>query len=162
MDTLMHSARTHAKPSRLKPPLRDLLGFILRYHGKHGFAPTYREMAAFAGRSTSVVYQRVERLEQLGYLTVVAEVARGIVLSGLAGQRPKQYRVEERTAGGQCVFLSEPTSQAEARAQLTQRALDYGIHQNCIAYADLGRYDRLEFRSMGGKLVATLEVKRAE
>lgn len=54
---------------------------IADYHLRHGYAPTFRELMATCGlSSTSVAEYHVSRLEAAGVVRRTARVARGMVL----------------------------------------------------------------------------------
>ena len=45
-----------------------IYAYILEYHKKHGYAPTYREIAIFLGISTSTVNRAMKELIKQGKL----------------------------------------------------------------------------------------------
>jgi hypothetical protein len=58
-----------------------ILTFIHEYQIIHGFVPSIREIAEAIGTtSTSSVTYQINRLVQLGYISKVGEVARGMIL----------------------------------------------------------------------------------
>lgn len=58
-----------------------ILNFIHEYQIIHGFVPSIREIAEAIGTtSTSAVTYQIKRLVQLGYISKVGEVARGMIL----------------------------------------------------------------------------------
>ena len=67
---------------------RQMMTFLARSQEQHGYAPSLREIGDGVGLgSTSPVWSRLNRLEELGLIERVAGKSRALV----AGERPAVY-----------------------------------------------------------------------
>ena len=65
----------------MNPRFQATLVFLRAYIARYGYPPTYREIAAGAGlSSTSVVHYQLRALEEDGYITRVPGSARAIAI----------------------------------------------------------------------------------
>ena len=59
---------------------REILAFIEKYSGEHGWAPSGAEIAAAIGVSATAVSKHVRRLEKEGRLIRSGRLARGLAV----------------------------------------------------------------------------------
>ena len=66
---------------------RQMMTFLARYQAQHGYAPSLREIGDGVGLgSTSPVWSRLNRLEELGLIERVAGKSRALRIVGDAGR----------------------------------------------------------------------------
>lgn len=71
------------------------LDFIKIYTGKHGAAPTYQEIAVAFEVTSTAAFQRVQTLEQKGYVTR-SRMHRRIVLTQKGGDRMAKQKQKRK------------------------------------------------------------------
>lgn len=59
---------TYRLRSDLSPSQNVILDFIVKYHKKYGFAPTFSEIAQSLKINRSTAYYQAIRIEQKGYI----------------------------------------------------------------------------------------------
>lgn len=58
---------------------KEIFEFIKRYHASNGVAPTIAEIGRqFAIRSSASVHKQLKKMKDLGWITIVPNVSRGI------------------------------------------------------------------------------------
>ena len=73
--------------SDLQPKLAEMLSFLERSIGQNGYAPSIREIAAGTGISSfTTVKNRLDALEERGYIERVPNSARGLRIMGAPDQ----------------------------------------------------------------------------
>ncbi len=70
---------TNAEREKLTKKQSDILAFVVEYIQERGYPPSYREIGAHFGiSSTATVHEHIKNLERKGYLTGDADSARSI------------------------------------------------------------------------------------
>lgn len=92
----------------LNDKARDILNFIRRFRGSHGFPPTIREIGLeFGIKSTNGVRYHLDLLEGAGFLIRNEKISRGIELTESAVLPIAGIPILGRVAAGQPILAEE-------------------------------------------------------
>jgi repressor LexA len=76
---------------QLKERHKQVLDVIQKYHAKHGYAPSYREICSQTDiTSTSMVNYYLEQLEEMGYIERSENISRSIKIKRAAQEKVNQ------------------------------------------------------------------------
>ena len=96
--------RRRGKPARPTTPRQvEILTFVRDYAHKHGYSPTYDEIAARFGISKVTVFEHLTTLEERGLVSKGKHKARSLELASdlqLPDERPGRLRLAGRIAAG--------------------------------------------------------------